>query len=336
LNALRMGKPHASQVAADHLREHGFVWLDLQGDELRTAMTVLNAVHSFLAGPGRGTGSHEALVGHISSAHKDSIRLMTGNQWPNNPKLHFSNRLHRLATALDAAQLSVVTALAGPLFGQVDANAVAKAFDIPLPLHEEAVPDSAPRFALLDIALYRMESGSPAPMAVSEHIDPGLLVLSLPQSTEGLELQDASGHWHAPPSGMGVLWTGAVAAAEGVTGGRHRVRAGDTPRFACWHELCTNEQISPPMLQRIASEHRELELGPVKGTRKVLRALSRAEDHVPSAVALAIPFGAPSSKSAVSIGPPRHLLESMSQSPSFSTAMEMDGDLDALSDSSDE
>jgi len=204
-----------------------------------------------------------------------------------------------------------------------------------------------------------MEPGCPAPLAVSEHIDPGLLVISLPQSIEGLELQDASGDWHAPPSGMGVLWAGARAATAGVAGGRHRVRAGNTPRFACWHELCTSEQILLPMLQRIASEHRELELGPVKGTRKVLRTLRRAEDHVPSAAALAVAFGAPSSKSDVSIGPPRHIFESVafgapasksdvsigpprhvfesrSQSPSLSTAMEMEGDLDALSDSADE
>lgn len=293
LNALRNVEPGSVHNAITNLQKHGFVFLNLEGDELLEAAKVLNAAHSFLAGPGRNTGSRSAIVGHISSQHKDSIRLLTGDQWTNNPKLPFSNRLHQLALAFDAAQISIIAALATPLFGCPNATAVAKAFDVPLTWE----PGDLRGFGLLDIVLYRMEAGAPSPLAVSEHVDPGLLILSLPQSSEGLELQDAAGEWCSPPRGLGVLWAGAKAVQAGVRGGRHRVRSGATPRLSCWHEVCTNEQITLPMLQRIASQNIELQLGAVKGTERVLRTLRKAEDHDMRAGRLVGMLGAPMSKS---------------------------------------
>merc|ERR1712130_936472 len=98
---------------------------------------------------------------------------------------------------------------------------------------------------------------------------------------------------------MGVLWAGAKA-SKVIKEGKHRVRASARPRLSCWHELCTNQQITPPMLERIASQDMELQMGAVKGTRKVLRTLRRAEDHkLKTKVPRDLMMGAPISKSGV-------------------------------------
>merc|ERR1739845_171623 len=114
-----------------------------------------------------------------------------------------------------------------------------------------------------------MEEGTP-PEVVMPHVDPGLLVLSLPSDT-GLELQDEVGRWVEPPPGHGVLWTGSAAceAAPGI----HRVVASTIPRIGLWHELCTRSQLTPPMLANLEKVGMELKYGNIRGYTAVLEYL---------------------------------------------------------------
>eukprot|EP00658_Telonema_sp_P-2_P061364 TRINITY_DN50067_c0_g1_i1.p1 TRINITY_DN50067_c0_g1~~TRINITY_DN50067_c0_g1_i1.p1 ORF type:complete len:379 (+),score=67.49 TRINITY_DN50067_c0_g1_i1:140-1276(+) len=288
LGGLCAGDPSSVRTTVGSLEKRGFVFVEFPPD---LQMDRLAAAASFLSGPGRATGSDDAVVGHVSSAFKDSIRLVTGDQFGTNPDLPNLPALRELCDDLDTAQRRIVAALAEPLFRCADANQVGTSYSIPL-LDRSILSSS---FGLVDVARYARES--PGGMAVDEHVDPGLLILALPQQGEGLELCDHDGAWRAPPPGIGVLWVGEATAAQlGIPGGKHRVQS-SSQRLSCWHELCTADQISPPMLARLEAENRELELGPIKGTNAVLKTLRLAEDRHPESM-MALGFGgAPMSKS---------------------------------------
>lgn len=182
----------------------------------------------------------------------------------------------QLALDLDTAQKEVVNALA-PAIGLPSSEAVGNDFSIPLLSPEKG---ASKQYGLLDIVRYRMGADSPGEV-VAPHADPGLLILSLPCSTPGLQLQDAKGSWLAPPSGYGVLWAGEAGSDAMFKSGIHRVVASPdgAPRLSAWHELCTHSQLCPPMLQVLEENRLQLKLGSTTGTAEVLRLLQESEDH---------------------------------------------------------
>jgi len=83
------------------------------------------------------------------------------------------------------------------------------------------------------------------------HYDPGLLSLSVTQTYEGLQLQDAAGNWVEGPSPnnphLGVIWTGDAAHQlnNSFKAGIHQVAYPaelGTPRMSIWGEVCTRDQ----------------------------------------------------------------------------------------------
>mmetsp|Transcript_11140 Transcript_11140/g.17985 ORF Transcript_11140/g.17985 Transcript_11140/m.17985 type:complete len:415 (+) Transcript_11140:302-1546(+) len=130
-----------------------------------------------------------------------------------------------------------------------------------------------------------MDPGTP-PLVVSAHIDPGLFVLALPQSSSGLKLLTREKKWVSPPVGHGVLWAGEAASIAGIPGATHRVETSKVgaSRLACWHETCTAAQLTPPMLARTKASGLELKLGQLVGTQRVLELLRRAENHQSSSL----------------------------------------------------
>ena len=112
-------------------------------------------------------------------------------------------KLNQLAVDLDAAQLEIVNALAAEIGPP---QILGEHLDIPL-LSKKPEPSSGWKYGLLDVVRYRMGAESPDEV-VAPHADPGLLILSLPCSTPGLQLKDANESWQAPPPGFGVLWAG--------------------------------------------------------------------------------------------------------------------------------
>lgn len=278
LQKLRGADRQAVKTTFDSLKNHGFAWLDFGGDKLHgtDSITALAEMGDFLA-KHEHQGSPHAMEGHFSAAHKDGLRLVTGTwMWQSqNAKLQLPEDLRQkvfqLAMELDAAQEDVVKALAP----EIGLRSVGESLDIPLLCKGEAS-----QYGLLDVVRYRMGADSPDEV-VAPHADPGLLILSLPCATPGLQLKDANGSWRAPPSGFGVLWAGEAGSDVGFKSGIHRVVASPdrAPRLSAWHELCTRSQLCPPMLQFLQENHLQLKLGKITGTAEVLSSLQASEDH---------------------------------------------------------
>ena len=186
-------------------------------------------------------------------------------------------KLNQLAVDLDAAQLEIVNALAAEIGTSTNSG---EHLDIPL-LSRKPEPSSGWKYGLLDVVRYRMGAESPDEV-VAPHADPGLLILSLPCSTPGLQLKDANESWQAPPPGFGVLWAGEAGYDIGFKSGIHRVVASPdrSPRLSAWHELCTRSQLCPPMLQVLNENRLQLKLDSTIGTAEVLRLLQASEDHM--------------------------------------------------------
>ena len=286
LSKLRAADDEAMKITMMSLKRDGFVFLDMSDDVLGLeAVPVVEAASKFLQGPGRGTGSKVALSGHISTTHKDSISLLSGNQFDDDKasSLPISN-VGGLVRCLDKAAIDVVSVLARPLFGCSSMAEFARKYD-DLPLLNPTLDRS---YGMVDIVRYHNDPGCPE-YVVSEHQDPGLLVISLPQLSDGLELLNSKGQWVAPPRDVGVLWAGSKATQHdtGVAPGIHRVRSVvGSPRVSCWHEICTSRQISSAMLAKLKEERLELEMGTINGTDEVIDVLRRAESHDPSAIKL--------------------------------------------------
>ena len=289
LKGLRQGEAAAVKATAAALKDHGFAWLEFEKpgevgdaamggtvDGLWKANESLAEIGDFLEEfPNRG--SPHAMEGHFSAAHKDGLRVVTGSclkgDMENVPK-NIQEKLTCLALEMDAAQMDVIRALA-PSFYFPHAEAIGEYLDIPLLCPEQG---SLRQYGLLDVVRYRMDAESP-PEVVAPHVDPGLLILSLPCAVPGLELQDAFGEWRAVPAGLGVLWAGKAAETLHLKGGVHRVVASPAPRLSAWHEMCTRSQLCPPMLQVLQENSLELKLGGATGTAQVLRLLQANEDH---------------------------------------------------------
>lgn len=280
LQMLRLQERRSVKAVVDALKKRGFIWLSFEEADplLQVAQPAMAATSEFLASS-EGAGSPHALQGHFSTAHKDGIRLITGD-WLTRTELPETCKilLGEMAQALDQAEIDVLTALAPQLDLYTTVQNIARACDIPLISESKA---NLPSYALLDVVRYHMGPGAPKEV-VSQHKDPGLLILSLPSSAPGLELQDEHGVWQAPPHHTGVLWVGEAGRTVGLTPCLHRVVATSdgAPRVSAWHELCTRAQIAPPLFELLERENLELKLDKVRGTEAVLKLLQAIEDHV--------------------------------------------------------
>lgn len=269
LAKLRQGDDESVQVACHALQRNGFVFLDFSNDVLSNMTDDLKEAAIFLE-QHAGQGSTESLHGHVSNKFKDSLRILTGNQYDaSSLPIDVSN----LASEMDNAAVAIAVAL----FECDSVHELGEAYDLPLLIKKE--DDSMPSYGLLDIVHYHNDDEEAPELVVSAHRDPGLFILSLPQNAPGLELQDCHGQWHEPPEGLGVLWMGAAAAHVAMPC-THRIRTHlGTPRVACWHEICTSSQIAQPMLDRLRQEGKEMKMGSIVGTKKVLASLRQAENH---------------------------------------------------------
>lgn len=84
LGLLCFSNAEAVELASTCLEKQGFLFLDMTGDDnlMEQTCPVLNAAAAFLQGIGHGSGSKNvALTGHVSNSFKDSIRLVSGNQY---------------------------------------------------------------------------------------------------------------------------------------------------------------------------------------------------------------------------------------------------------------
>lgn len=281
LRSLRQADPANVKATAETLKNHGFAWLDFADDGLNgsESRTTLAEIGDFLA-KNEHCGHPHAMEGHFSAAHKDGIRMVTGS-WMSRNESKLPRKLQEklvcLASDLDAAQQEVVKAIEPALSLT---NEVGKLLDIPL-LSPES-PAGLEQYGLLDIVRYR--GGDGPEEVVASHADPGLLILSLPCSTPGLQLKDALGSWRTPPPGHGVLWAGEAGKRLGLAPGIHRVVAAGTapnhsPRLSAWHELCSRSQLCPPMLQVLEQQNLQLKMGETTGTAEVLKLLQASEDH---------------------------------------------------------
>eukprot|EP00930_Biecheleria_cincta_P097574 TRINITY_DN89278_c0_g1_i1.p1 TRINITY_DN89278_c0_g1~~TRINITY_DN89278_c0_g1_i1.p1 ORF type:complete len:452 (-),score=68.13 TRINITY_DN89278_c0_g1_i1:288-1643(-) len=281
LSKLMMQERSAVHCATSALRQRGFCWLEIaMSDALGpAAASALPMLSRFLSSEGRGTGRAHAMQGHFSTAHKDGIRMVTGDysQEPNYIPEELKQMMAQLASAFDGAQLAVASALSPGFMGVSDpaGEKLGQVCSVPLLFRAHGMPS----YGLMDAVMYRMGPDAPQEI-VQEHTDPGLFVISLP-SSPGLQLKDESGEWHSPPAGYGVLWAGTAGTKIGLRPGSHRVlRSPDgAPRLSVWHELCTSSQLCVPMLGLLERSNLELRLGNIRGTDAVLRALEAAEDH---------------------------------------------------------
>ena len=273
------------------LRQDGFIFLDLENSNVWSiAQPLLQQAQVYLHDTARNQGSTEGIHGHISSGFKDSLRLVTGNQFTLIQQ-SISNDLDltELVKIMDETVKSIANVLAEPLFGAKSVSDMAERYDLPL-LQPMSEARNNATYGLLDIVCYHNDKDSfqlTPEIMVAEHADPGLFILALPESVPGLELRNATGEWVMPPPGKGILWMG-KAAAHKVQPCIHRVRRHpENPRLACWHEVCTSSQISTPLLQYLEQTQQELALpgGTITGTDKVLEHLRKAENHGRSIIA---------------------------------------------------
>ena len=187
--------------------------------------------------------------------------------------------MKRLVRALDEAAKEVVGALAPSLLGPgMSTDDIGHCCRLPL---LDPKPRNDQAYGLVDLVCYHNDSVAPK-VVVSAHQDPGLLILALPEMAPGLELWCyTTKQWVSPPRGKGVLWAGQVASTLSLRPCQHRVISlHGTPRVACWHEICTQGQLSQPLLDHLERTEQELSLGDkVKGTNKVLKVLRANEDH---------------------------------------------------------
>ena len=267
------------------LRQDGFIFLDLEKSSVWSiAQPLLQQAQVYLHETARNQGSTEGIHGHLSSGFKDSLRLVTGNQFA---LIQQSNSddldLTELVKIMDETVKRIANVLAEPLFGAKSLSDKAQRYDLPL-LQPMSEARNNATYGLLDIVCYHNDKDSfqlTPEIMVAEHADPGLFILALPESVPGLELRNATGEWVMPPPGKGILWMGKAAAPK-VQPCIHRVRRyPGKPRLACWHEVCTSSQISTPLLQYLEQTRQELALpgGTITGTDKVLEHLRKAENH---------------------------------------------------------
>ncbi|MES1908388.1 MAG: hypothetical protein MHM6MM_001336 [Cercozoa sp. M6MM] len=122
-----------------------------------------------------------------------------------------------------------------------------KQVDIPMMSSHEAKD----RFGLFDAVCYKsgFHIHDDPSLIMTQHADPGLLSLSLCQSSPGLQFLRQDGEFRDAPleANLGVVWLGqaAVRASEGrLPPGMHRVYNYDTEerRIAIWYELCERGQ----------------------------------------------------------------------------------------------
>lgn len=272
LQHLRHGEPSSCTEAHDSLSQRGFCWLIMDDNQVTSAAGAATTMsHDFLAGPGNNTGQTGALTGHLTSKHKDGICLLTGDYTQTVTNIGLPNEVHDalkdLMQVLDTVQSDIAQHLA-PFFAR-EPNSSNDWWT-----QAALLNDTGKKYGIMDCVLYRPQQSTST--VVMPHVDPGLLILSLP-SDPGLELQDEADRWLSPPEGCGVLWTGR--AASGCKPGVHRVVIGDAPRFALWHELCTRTQLAPPMLEQLEARGEELQFGDTRGTKAVLDLFRRTENH---------------------------------------------------------
>lgn len=275
LEALLAGDADSVGTTCKYLKKDGFIFLDMRDSSLlNEALPPFQWAREYLQGDARGKGSRTDLHGHISSKYKDSFRFLSGNQYETS--ISHVDGMDKLVQAMDETAIKIAEVLAKPLFQMEDTKQVGYCFDLPL---LDPQPRNQQAYGLIDIVSYHNDSPFTPEIVVSAHQDPGLFVLALPEMAPGLELLSVSGEWVAPPSGMGVIWTGRAASACLIPC-VHRVRRHETARLACWHEICTAGQISAPLLQHLEQTDQQLTLGNgLVGTDAVLDYLRRAEDH---------------------------------------------------------
>jgi len=246
--ALCAGDKDAVHTTCNFLKQDGFVFLDFSNDAQFhcLALRSFESAAQYLRAR-RGQGPRTALHGHVSGKYKDSLRLLSGNQFRTNPSIsltdevaiNMADAVECLMKLMDEAATRVTEALAKPLFRLKDAQEVGNRYDLPL---LQSKPRKLRSYGLLDIVCYHPQdrrvdgrdvgnskessqayNGQTPDVVVSAHQDPGLLVLALPEMAPGLELHSSSNIWIAPPKGMGVLWAGR-AASDVLMPCRHRVR----------------------------------------------------------------------------------------------------------------
>ncbi|CAB9530432.1 expressed unknown protein [Seminavis robusta] len=304
LGALRRGDPTAVSTATHFLRQDGFVFIemtttahgDVRDDELLEQFREpFQQAADFLQGPARGKGSRDAMVlhGHVSHRYKDSLRLLSGNQFAtkSNCPFELKKSLETLVHAMDNAAQDITQALAQHLFQLRSAEEVGRTFQ--LPLLDTKAADGA-NYGLVDLVCYHNDAVTPE-VVVAAHEDPGLLILALPEMAPGLQLlagpDEENNEWVSPPPGMGVLWAGKAAQGYARPCSHRVVTNPGTPRIACWHEICTCGQICQPLLERMEANHQELVYKVavndvdgnakcmVQGTKAVLEHLRQSENH---------------------------------------------------------
>ena len=117
----------------------------------------------------------KAMHGHFSAAHKDGLRIVTGSYAENDLQLPktVQEKLTCLALELDEAQKDVIQALAHTLQYR-SAQDLGERLDIPLLCPEQG---RLRPYGLLDVVRYHANGPE---VVVAPHVDPGLLILSLP------------------------------------------------------------------------------------------------------------------------------------------------------------
>lgn len=115
------------------------------------------------------------MQGHFSAAHKDGLRIVTGSYAENDLQLPktVQEKLTCLALELDEAQKDVIQALAHTLQYR-SAQDLGERLDIPLLCPEQG---RLRPYGLLDVVRYHANGPE---VVVAPHVDPGLLILSLP------------------------------------------------------------------------------------------------------------------------------------------------------------
>lgn len=175
------------------------------------------------------------IFGYFNADHKESFRFLTGTRLQEHVLPNNFKSITNLIKLMDKLMLEITHILAPHIF--------------PLLNNQQNIPllgnNANNKWAMFDITKY-YNNGTRLGQNCKEHIDPGLISLSIRSTTEGLQLKDQDGNWIKPPvdNNIGILWLGqaAVKINPKLKAGTHRVVNTLTPRIAMWYEVCTLEQ----------------------------------------------------------------------------------------------
>jgi len=252
LDSILNASPEAIQTLHKELVRKGWAVVSLPDRFVGLTQDLSPQLQDFFSSEYKNKSLYLGKIGWSNSTHKEVLHYTTGTSLSiEKIPESFRETFVKLSNEFDDTLARLVKATSEPIFHLQENDWKQKEFPF---LHDPT--DHPNRFNMLDVAYYKNAESPPANAQLPTqncvaHHDPGLISLSIYQSSPGLQLFDPESNlWYDGPLGyeFGLIWTGQAASdiTQGeLKSGVHQVvypATLGTPRLSIWAELCTSEQ----------------------------------------------------------------------------------------------